>query len=83
MYCKFIKSLSDGEHRHLPVCMTCWRYVSTFQRKWHEGYSHHCVPSHKVNDEKSFLHYVKLFDRHAPGENKVQVFMPILREQNG
>lgn len=29
-YCKFIQSLSDSEHRHLPICMTCWRYVTTF-----------------------------------------------------
>jgi len=44
------------------VCLTCWTYINEAQKKLHESYSHQCVAHGKIYDEKSFLHYAKLFN---------------------
>lgn len=39
-YRSFISSMQRGDYKNTPVCLTCWQYVTSYQRKWHEGFGH-------------------------------------------
>lgn len=64
------------------MCLTCWQYIHLYHKKHHEGFGHQCVPYHKIVDENGFLHYVRLFDRHAPDENTIELFKPLKSQLN-
>jgi hypothetical protein len=63
-YLDFVRILETevAKDTKRAVCLTCWTYIIDGHRKLHESHGHQCLAPGKMKDERSFIHYAKLFN---------------------
>eukprot|EP00347_Sterkiella_histriomuscorum_P005908 403354811 len=80
---EFIKLLEEPDNHakpRLPVCLTCWKFITENQKMIHMNNGHQCLGKMEIRSESRFIQLAKDWSKYS-WDGIIQLFSPKSNEQ--